>query len=81
MPSTQKPKRHRSWPLLTALTTLSLSGCGNAPTVEGCPPEVKPTRCVADWYAASSPPECFDQYMDKIERQQCLLAGRKDCDK
>jgi hypothetical protein len=50
-----------------------LTACDPAPSIKGCPAAIPPSQCAVDWYAATPTPACFDDYMDKIERQQQLL--------
>jgi hypothetical protein len=40
-----------------------------------------PSRCAVDFYEQTQTPACFDDWIDKLERQQCVLAGKTDCGK
>lgn len=80
---TSKPKagRPRLWLLLLAVSATSLTGCAPTRSTEACPAPVMPSRCAVDFYEQTQTPACFDDWIDKLERQQCVLAGKKDCGK
>ena len=85
----RKPRRPRSsWRLLLAMSPLCLSACATAlphqQTSDTCPPEVRPTLCVVDWLERpiNPKPACVIQWLDSVDRQQCILAGMtaQECD-
>lgn len=42
-----------------------------------CPGPHWPNKCVNDYIEAAPPSQCFDEWVDKIARQQKLLDGMK----
>jgi hypothetical protein len=71
--------RQRLWQFLTVAGLMSLQACDSMNTINGCPSPIFPDKCAVDWIATSDTPQCFVGYIDKLDRQQCLLQGRKDC--
>ena len=71
------PKMQRRYLLsLTVASLMFLQGCERINVANGVP-VVHPTDCVNDWLELQAPlPACVVQWLDKTDRQQCLLAGK-----
>lgn len=66
---------------ILALSTLSACTGANPAEIRNAPPAIFPSDAALGGYAACPPNAAFQEWMDKIERQQCRLAGLKDCEK
>ena len=71
--STPQRRRLRLTPLLIALSSLSLTSCADTRISGFCPATVWPSKCVVDWYASQQTPQCLDEWMDKVSRQQRVI--------
>ena len=70
-----KPRRKRSQSLAAA-SLLSLAACASTSgsKVEGfCPAPVWPTKAAIDWMEQTETPPAFEDWLDKVTRQQEVL--------
>ena len=73
-------RRNAKWNpcrLLIGVSLLSLTACADTKTIKGCPAPIWPDRCAVDWLARTETPQCFDHWLDHIDRQQTLLERLK----
>lgn len=57
-------------PLLLAASLISLPSCTTTPSSGYCPIPVWPDKCAVAWLAATETPACFDNWLDRVTRQQ-----------
>jgi hypothetical protein len=74
MLSNARPKRQQLSLLLLAISSQFLTACSHESSTRESPASIPPSQCFVDWYAKTATPSCVDDYLDKVERQQTLLA-------
>ena len=76
MPHSTPPRtRRRLSPSLAAASLLSLAACASTsgPIKGFCPAAVWPSKAAVDWIAGAETPPVFDEWLDKVTRQQEVL--------